>query len=158
MVLKDAHPSARLREIRTMEEVVNASVHEERSVAQLGGFFSLFALMLACLGIYGVLSFSVVQRTREIGVRVALGARKWDVLSLIIGKGVKLALAGSVVGLLSGAGASRLIASQLFGVAPYDPVTLVGVTVLLLVVAVAASWLPAWRASRVDPMHALRQD
>jgi predicted permease len=157
-VLKDTHPAARLRDVRTMEEVVDASVHEERTVAQLGGFFSLFALMLACLGIYGVLSFTVVQRTREIGVRVALGARKWDVLSLIVGKGVKLALAGCVVGLVAGAGASRLIASQLFGVTPHDPVTLVGVTLLLLLVAVAASGLPAWRASRVDPMHALRHE
>ena len=141
-----------------MDDVVNASVHQERVVAQLGGFFSIFALALACLGLYGVLSFAVVQRTREIGVRVALGAQRRDVLSLVIRQGVKLALTGAAVGIAGAFAAARLLSSLLFGVTPTDPLTFLGVSVLLVIVAVLASWLPASRATKVDPMEALRYE
>ncbi len=149
---------ARVFNAKTMDDVVNAAVHQERVVAQLGGFFSLFALALACLGLYGLLSFAVVQRTREIGVRVALGAPRRNVLLLVIRQGVTLALTGAAVGIAGALVAARLLAGLLFGVTPTDPLTFLGVSVLLLLVAVLASWLPASRATNVDPMEALRYE
>jgi ABC-type antimicrobial peptide transport system permease subunit len=125
-------------------------------VALLSGLFGLFALLLAALGLYGVLSFAVVQRTREIGVRMALGAQRGDVLSLVISKGLKLVLIGSFIGILGSLAVTRLVSSLLYGVTPADPVTLVGVPLLLGLVATFASWLPARRAARVNPMVALR--
>lgn len=139
-----------------MNDLVNKSVHQERVLAQLGGFFSLFALSLACLGLCGVLSFSVVQRTREIGVRVALGAQRRDVLSLVVGQGLKLTLLGLALGLIAAIAATRLVASLLYGVTATDPLTLIGGSMLMLMVAAFASWLPARRAAKVDPMAALR--
>ena len=141
-----------------MDDVVNASVHQERVIAQVGGFFSLFALALACLGLYGVLSFAVVQRTREIGVRVALGAQRRSILSLVIGQGVRVALVGAAVGIAGAFATTRLVSSLLFGVTATDPITFIGVPLLLVLVAVLASWLPAMRATKVDPMKALRYE
>jgi putative ABC transport system permease protein len=143
---------------RGMNDVINKSVHQERLIAQLGGFFSVFALALACLGLYGVLSFAVVQRTREIGVRIALGAQRRDVLSLVIGKGLKLVLVGSLIGLAGALAATRLVSNLLYGVTATDPMTFAGVALLLVVVAGLASWVPARRATKVDPMEALRYE
>jgi predicted permease len=157
-VVNEVFAGARVRSVKTLEDVVNASVHQERVVAQLGGFFSIFALVLACLGLYGVLSFAVVQRTREIGVRVALGAQKRNILSLVVGQGVKLAFIGAAVGIAGAFAATRLLSSLLFGVTPTDPFTFLGVSLLLLLVAVLSSWLPARRATKVDPMEALRYE
>ena len=120
--------------------------------------FSVTALALACLGLYGTLSFTVAQRTREIGVRVALGAQRLDVFSLVVGKGLKLALIGSVIGLAGALAAARLVSSLLYGVKSSDPVTFVCVSLLLVVVAALASWLPARKAAKVDPMEALRYE
>ena len=158
IVINQTFKGVRVRNLKTMEEVVNAAVHQERVVAQLGGFFSLFALALACLGLFGVLSFTVVQRTREIGVRVALGAQKGSIFRLVVGHGVRLALAGAVLGIIGALAATRFVSSLLFGVTPTDPVTFVGVSLLLVAVAVLASWLPARRAAKVDPMVALRYE
>jgi ABC-type antimicrobial peptide transport system permease subunit len=141
-----------------MNDMVNRSVHQENLIAQLSGFFSVFALALACLGLYGVLSFAVVQRTREIGVRLALGAQKSDVVSLVVSQGLKLVLLGSVIGLVAALAATRLVSSLLYGITPTDPATFGGVSLLLGLVAVLASWLPAWRATKVDPMEALRYE
>jgi putative ABC transport system permease protein len=157
-VVSETFNGVRVRNLKTMEEVVNASVHQERVVAQLGGFFSIFALALACLGLYGVLSFAVVQRTREIGVRVALGAQRRNILSLVVGQGVRLAVVGAVLGIAGAFAATRLVSSLLFGVTATDPVTFAGVSLLLVMVAVLASWLPARRATKVDPMEALRYE
>jgi predicted permease len=157
-VIREVDAAARVRTVKTMDEVVNASVHQERVIAQLGGFFSIFALALACLGLYGVLSFAIVQRTREIGMRVALGAQRHHILSLVIGHGVRLSLLGAVIGVAGAFAATRLVSSLLFGVAPSDPTTFVGVSLLLLLVGVLASWLPARRAAKVDPMEALRYE
>jgi predicted permease len=157
-VVGEVFAAARVHSVKTMDDVVNASVHQERVVAQLGGFFSIFALVLACLGLYGVLSFAVVQRTRELGVRVALGAQKSNILSLVVGQGVKLALIGAAVGIAGAFAATRLLSNLLFGVTPTDPTTFAGVFLLLLLVAVLASWLPARRATKVDPMEALRHE
>src|SRR6266568_1619312 len=137
----ETDPTLHLRGVRTMDDVVDASLRQERIIANLGGFFSVTALALACLGLYGALSFTVAQRTREIGVRVALGAQRWDVLLLVIGQGLKLALAGAVIGLVGAAAAMRLVSSWLYGVTATDPVTFAGVSLLLVVVALLAIWL-----------------
>jgi len=156
--VRETNPALQLRRVRTMDEVVDASLRQERIIANLGGFFSVTALALACLGLYGTLSFTVAQRTREIGVRVALGAQRLDVFSLVVGKGLKLALIGSVIGLAGALAAARLVSSLLYGVKSSDPVTFVSVSLLLVVVAALASWLPARKAAKVDPMEALRYE
>jgi predicted permease len=157
-VVTEIDSAASVHSVRTMDDVVDASVRQERVLAQLGSFLSVLALALACLGLYGVLSFAVVQRTREIGVRIAVGAQKWDVLSLVVRQGLKFVLLGSFFGIVGAIRAARLISSLLYGITPTDPVTFVGVSLLLIVVAVLASWIPAWRATRVDPMVALRYE
>ena len=157
-VVREIDPTVQVRNPRPMNALVDAALHRERVLAQLGGFFSLFALALACLGIYGVLSLAVVQRTREIGVRVALGAQRRDVLWLVIGRGLKLALIGSVIGLIGAFSATRLVSGLLYGVTPTDPVTFSIVASALVGVALLASWLPARRAARVDPMVGLRTE
>jgi ABC-type antimicrobial peptide transport system permease subunit len=157
-VVRETDRTVRVRDLRTLDDLVNVSLHQERVLAQLGGLFSLFALALACLGLYGVLSFSVVQRTREIGVRIALGAQRKNVLALVVGQGLKLALLGLALGLITALGLTRLIAGLLYGVTPADPVAFIGVSMLLLLVAMLASWLPARRAAKVDPMIALRDE
>ncbi|MBO0800740.1 MAG: FtsX-like permease family protein, partial [Blastocatellia bacterium] len=157
-VVREADRTLRLSNVRTMDDVVNRALQQERLLAQLGGFFSVFALGLACLGLYGVLSFAVAQRTREIGVRVALGAQRRDVLSLVVGKGLKLALTGVVIGLVGGLALTRLVSSLLYDVTPTDPLTFVSMVMLLVMVALLACWIPARRATRVDPLVALRHE
>ncbi len=157
-IAREIDPTIQVRDVRSLTDVVNTSLHKERVVAQLGGFFSLFALALACLGLYGVLSFAVVQRTRELGVRIALGAHRGDVLALVINQGLKLSVLGLALGLVAALVMTRFIESLLYGVTATDPVVFVGVSSLLLVVAVLASWLPARRATKLDPMTVLRHD
>ena len=141
-----------------MDDVLDASLRQERIIANLTGFFSLTALALACLGIYGALSVTVAQRTREIGLRIALGAQRVNVLSFVVGQGLKLAVIGSAIGLVGALTTTRLVLRLLYGISPIDPVTFAGVSVLLAVVAMLASWLPARRAAKVDPMEALRHE
>jgi ABC-type antimicrobial peptide transport system permease subunit len=126
--------------------------------ATLLGIFGALALALATLGLYGVMSYAVTRRTREIGIRMALGARRADVLWLIVRQGMKLTFAGVFAGLLLGSGLTAVIASQLFGVSAADVVTLTGMSLALALVALLACWLPARRAAHVDPMVALRHE
>jgi ABC-type antimicrobial peptide transport system permease subunit len=120
------------------------------------GFFAATGLLLAVVGLYGVISFLVAQRTQEIGVRMALGAGRGDILRLVMGKSLRLIVCGTVVGLVAALAVSRVLASLLFGVGSRDPITYVLVTSLLIVVALLATLVPARSASRVDPIVALR--
>jgi putative ABC transport system permease protein len=144
--------------IRTMDDLVFETVAQPRLQTGLLSLFAGIALALAAVGLYGVLAYLVTQRTREIGVRIALGAQKRNVLSLVIGQGMKLALAGVVVGVVVALALTRVLTSLLYGVKPTDPVTFVGVSILLVAIALIACWLPARRAAKVDPMEALRYE
>ena len=123
---------------------------------KLFSLFSMLALLLAAVGIYGVLSQRVAQRTQEIGIRVALGARRDDVLKLIIGEGLRLTLIGIAIGIAGSLALARFLSSMLYGVTPTDPLTVGAVSCLLLLVALLACYLPARRAVRLDPLTALR--
>ncbi|HXY24780.1 MAG TPA: ABC transporter permease [Candidatus Acidoferrum sp.] len=144
--------------VRTMDEVVASSFAARRLSMILLSVFAALALVLACVGIYGVISYLVGQRTHEIGVRMALGARQRDVLRLVILHGTKMALAGVAIGIAGALMLTRLMANQLFGVSAHDPLTFAGVAALLIIAAVAACYIPARRAMRVDPMVALRYE
>jgi putative ABC transport system permease protein len=147
-----------LRAVRTMEGVIADTLWRARISAWLLGLFAALAATLAAAGLYGVMSYSVNQRTQEIGLRMALGAEARDVLRMVIGEGFKLTVAGLALGLAVAFALSSLIASQLFGVAATDPLTYAGVALLLAMVALVACYIPARRASRVDPMVALREE
>ncbi|MGH9841024.1 MAG: FtsX-like permease family protein, partial [Blastocatellia bacterium] len=149
-------PKLPLYNIKTLAQYRRDALSEKRIQAVLIGGFGLLALVLASLGLYGVLSFSVAQRTQEIGIRMALGARANDVLRLVAGQGFKLVALGVALGLLGAYAATRVLRSVLFGVSPTDPITFAGVTAVLLLVAWLACWIPARRATKVDPMIALR--
>lgn len=144
--------------IRTMESLVNNALGSKRVLLGLVAVFATVAVLLAGVGIFGVMSFAVTQRTHEVGVRMALGARGGEVLRLIVGQGLRLTVIALVLGLAAASGATRFIASQLFGITPADPVTYASVPLLLGAVAVIACYLPARRASRLDPLMALRRE
>jgi ABC-type antimicrobial peptide transport system permease subunit len=143
--------------ISSMNDVLDTSLAPRRFSAVLVGGFAVLALLLAAIGIYGLLAYMVGQRSREIGLRMALGARRWDVLKLILGKGAVLAAAGIVAGVFFSASTTWLLAGLLYGVRQHDPEVFLGVPVLLLTVALLASYIPAWRATKVDPMVVLRE-
>jgi predicted permease len=145
-------------ETQTMDKIISDSLAARRFSMILLGIFAALALTLSCVGIYGVISYLAGQRTHEIGIRVALGAQRNDVLRLILGHGAKMALIGVAVGIAASLALTRLMAKLLFGVSAYDPLTFLAVACLLILVALAASYIPARRAMRVDPMVALRYE
>ena len=151
-------PDLPISHVRTMEELIELSVGQRKLSMMLLSLFSGIALLLASIGIYGVMSYSVSQRARELGVRIALGAGRGDVLRLVLRQGMSLALLGIAIGLGAALGLTRLIRSQLFGVGAADPLTFVSVAVILGATALAANLLPAVRAMRVDPAVVLRDE
>ncbi|HKQ86016.1 MAG TPA: ABC transporter permease [Candidatus Acidoferrales bacterium] len=147
-----------LLNIRTQNEQISDRTRQERMFASLTSGFGLLALILACVGIYGVMSYTVSRRANEIGVRMALGAQRGRVLRMVLGDAWWLAFVGVIAGLGAALGIGRLIASMLYGLKPDDPSTLVTAALLLIFVALAASWIPAYRAASIDPMRALRSE
>ena len=156
--VRELDPRVPQPQIRSMREVVASSVAPQRFNAVLMGVFAALALVLTAVGIYGVISYSVRYRTREIGVRMALGARSGEVLRLVLRQGMRLVLVGAGVGLLAALVLTRFLAGMLYGVGASDPLTFGAITLLLVAVALVASYLPARRATRVDPMIALRSE
>ena len=151
-------PNLPLRDVTTESQQIDRLLFQERLVARLSSFFGLLALTLACIGLYGLLAYEVARRTREIGIRTALGAQRGDVLRLVVKQGLSLALAGAVVGIGASMGVTRYLKAMLYDVRAYDPVTIVVIASLLILVTLAACFLPARRATNVDPMVALRYE
>jgi ABC-type antimicrobial peptide transport system permease subunit len=144
--------------ITPLADVVSETVADRRFSMLLLGLFALVALFLAAVGLYGVVAYTVTQRTQEIGLRMAIGAEPGQVLRMIIGGGMKLAAIGVAVGIAGALALANLVASMLYGVTPFDPASYAGTAGVLLAVAALACWLPARRAMRVDPLVALRQE
>jgi putative ABC transport system permease protein len=156
-ILQELNPEIPAR-FRTFSQVYSASLGSRRFNLILIGFFGVVALLLATAGVFGVMAYSVSRRTREIGVRVALGAGSREVLGMILGQGLRTIFIGVAIGIAGSLALTRSVQSLLFGVTPTDPLTYVAVAMLLTVVAVTASYIPARRAMRVDPMVALRHE
>jgi len=154
--VREIDPALPVLNLRTQDEQIDRLHSQERLFARLSGFFGVLALTLACVGLYGLMSYAVVKRTAEIGLRMALGARRVQVMRMILGESLTLVWLGIAVGMATAWGASRLVSSMLFGLSATDPVTYAGAGSILAIVAVLASVLPARRASRVDPMVAFR--
>jgi predicted permease len=157
-VVAGVNASMPLFDVRTESEQIERILFRERLVARLAGFFSILALVLACIGLYGLLSYEVTRRRREIGIRMALGAQGRDVLHLVIKQGIRLALVGTVIGAGVALGITRYLTSMLYNVRATDPLTVASVAVLLSIVSLAACFIPARRATRVDPMVTLRYE
>ena len=157
-VILEVDPAQPVANVRSMEDVLGASVAQRWFIMLLLGGFACASLLLASIGLYGVIAYGVSQRTREIGIRIALGAQAPDVLQLVVGQGMKLALIGVVLGLIGAWAMTRLLKTMLFEVSTTDPLTFAGVVLLLALVALLACYIPARRATKVDPLIALRCD
>ena len=155
-IVRERDPNLALADVRTMDEVVSRSVAQRRITMIMLAIFAGAALLLAAIGIYGVIAYSVTQRTQEIGIRVALGAQRGEVMRMIVRGAAGLALAGVVIGAAGAAFLTRLMRDLLFGVEPFDIPTFAAVAVLLTLIALLASYIPGRRATRVDPIVALR--
>lgn len=151
-------PSQAVYDVETMTHRVADSIAQQRFAASLLGLFAALSVILAAVGLYGVMSYVVSRRTHEIGIRIALGAQSADILRDVLGQGGRLALVGVALGVVAALGLTRLMASMLYGVTATDPLTFAVVIALLLAIALLACWIPAWRAMRVDPMAALRHE
>jgi predicted permease len=156
--IRAVDPELPVFDVATMEQLVYRSASEPRFAALLLGIFAALALVLASVGIYGVISYSVNQRTHEIGIRIALGASKANVLRLVLGQGIVLTIIGVGIGIAGAFGLTRFLSSMLYGVRPTDPLTFIGVSLILIGVALLACYVPARRATKVDPMVALRYE
>jgi len=157
-VVRRMDPEVPIFQVRTLEEIARSRLGMGRFAQSLFGVFAALALLLGAVGIYGVMSFAVSRRAREFGVRMALGASRGSVLRLVLGQGARLTIPGVFVGLVAAMGSARLLESILYEVSPLDPVTYVAVALLLGVVSLGASYLPAYRATRLDPITSLREE
>jgi ABC-type antimicrobial peptide transport system permease subunit len=153
-----ADPQLAVFNVRTLQTLLENGSAQPRVTAWLVGLFAILALLLAAIGVYGVLAYLVAQRTREIGLRIALGARPGSVLGLVVGHSMRLSIAGVALGVAGAVMLGPTIESQLYGVRPRDIPTLIAVPVALLLIAVLASYIPARRATQVDPLTALRAE
>jgi putative ABC transport system permease protein len=156
--IAEVDPTLPLFEVQTMTEVARLSYWDKRLYGLMFASFAVIALLLAGVGVYGVTSYAVSQRTHEIGVRVALGAQLRDVLSLVVRRGVVLTVMGLVIGLVGAFAVTRVLSGVLFGVSPTDPASYIGISLVLLTVGLVASYVPARRAARVQPAVALRYE
>ena len=147
-----------LFDVRTQTEQIDQTLFLERLMSRLSSFFGVLALVLAGIGLYGLLSYEVARRTRELGIRIALGGQRRDLLRLVVGQGLLLVLIGSAIGIGAAIGVTRFMSTMLYGVHANDPLTFAGVAILLALVALAACYIPARRAMRVDPIVALRYE
>jgi putative ABC transport system permease protein len=155
---REVDPNQPIQLMAPMGDLVSATTAEPRFYSRMLGSFSAIALLLASLGIYGVMAYSVVQRTREIGIRVALGAQRSDIFRSVMLKSALLVFAGVAIGLAGALGVTRVLQNLLFDVKPTDAATFAAVSVVLILVALAATYIPARRATSVDPMVALRYE
>src|SRR5688572_29163041 len=156
--VRELDPQLAIANIRSMEQLLDYSVAQQRFMTLLLTVFGAVALSLAAIGIYGIMSYAVKRRTREIGIRMALGGSPADVVKLVVGQGMKLTAIGLGVGIIAALSATKLMADMLFGITPRDPVTFGTIAVLLAGVALIASRIPARRAVRTDPTTALRTE
>jgi putative ABC transport system permease protein len=156
--IREGNPTQTFLSVATMDQLADRTITRRRFNLMLLGSFAALALILAAVGLYGLISYTTAQRTHEIGIRVALGAQTGDVMRLVIGQGIELALIGVMIGMGGALAVTRLMRSLLFGVSAIDPPTFVVVAVSLTIVALAACWLPAWRATEVKPPTALRTE
>jgi ABC-type antimicrobial peptide transport system permease subunit len=156
--VRDVDPGLPIIDLRTMDDVVALSVSARRFNTALLGGFAILALTLAAVGIDGLMAYAVVQRTREIGIRIALGATPGEVLALVVGQGARLAAVGVVIGLAGAVGLTRVMRTLLFDVSPLDPIAFTASALLLIGVAILATWVPARRAAHIDPQRAIRAD
>ena len=157
-IVRGIDPDEPVSNVATMDHLISDSVARSRFSTLLLSIFAALAIALACIGIYGVMAYATAQRRNEIGIRMALGAQRSDILRLIVGQGARLALLGAGIGVVGGLALARLLASQLYAIAPNDPLTFAAATLLLVSVALTACYVPARRAMRVDPMVALRYE
>jgi putative ABC transport system permease protein len=157
-LVRQQDPNLVVADVKTMEEVVSTSVARQRLMMLFLTIFAVAALLLAAVGIHGVIAYSVTQRTQEIGIRMALGAQARDVLTMVVGHALLLAGLGITIGGAAALMLSRVMTNLLFDITPLDPLTYGGVTLMLAVVAAVAAWLPGRRATRVDPVIALRAE
>ena len=157
-IVSQAGDNLPLTDVRTQTEQIDQILFQERLMARLSSFFGALALVLGCIGLYGLLSYEVARRTRELGIRMALGAQRRDLLRLVVGQGILLVLIGAAIGIAAAMSVTRFMSAMLYGIHADDPATFAAVAVLLTLVALAACYIPARRAMRVDPMIALRYE
>jgi ABC-type antimicrobial peptide transport system permease subunit len=157
-IVQGIDPDLPMIDVRTEREQIDATMQMERALATLTTGFGVLALMLASVGIYGIMAYAVAQRTNEIGIRLALGAMPGQIRGMILSESTWITAAGLVAGVAGALALVRLVKSMLYGIGPYDPVTLGGAVAVMLAVALMASWIPARRAAGVEPMEALRHE
>jgi ABC-type antimicrobial peptide transport system permease subunit len=158
LLVRQIDPGLAVADVRLMDHVADAAVSSHRFALFLVGLFAALALVLATIGIYGVIAYSVNQRMPEFGMRMALGARPWDLMRMILAQGLRLAVMGTAIGLAGAAALTRLLGSLLYGVGGRDPVTFAGVALLALGTTAFACYVPARRAAGADPMRSLRAE
>jgi predicted permease len=156
--VRNFNPGLPIDNLRTLDRAIDNSISNEIIIAKLSTFFGVLALILASIGLYGVMSYTIAGRTRELGVRIALGAQRTDVLTMVLKEAMVLVVIGIAIGVPASIAASRIIASMLYGLKPHDPLAMVIVVALLATVGALAGFIPARRATRIDPMVALRYE